>query len=124
MATDQTRRSLVTLAILFAAVCVLSVVARGPRIVDDVAALSRDPQQLQQALRDCRVRIAPADDPVCRAASEAWRRRFFGTANSHPSQTDAARPVRSQHPQGSQPTPSPAQLELHSTVSPSRLTEP
>jgi conjugative transfer region protein TrbK len=124
MATDQTRRSLVTLAILFAAVCVLSVVAGGPRVDKDVATLARNPQALQQVLHDCRMRMAPADDPACRAASEAWRRRFFGNANSHPSQPDAARPVRSQHPQGSQLTPSPAQLESHSTASLTRLIGP
>jgi conjugative transfer region protein TrbK len=124
MATDQTRRSLATSAILFAALCVLSVVARGPRIVDDVVALSHDPQALQQALRDCRVRIAPAHDPACTAASEAWRRRFFGHANPPTSTTDAARPVRSQASQRAQPAPAAAPWESLSTVYSSRLIGP
>lgn len=123
MATDQTRRSLVTLAILFAALCVLSVVARGPRVVDDVAALLRDPQALQQALRDCRARVAPADDPACKAASEAWRRRFFGHANP-PSITDAARQPRSRDLQLAQPAPAAAPRESLSTVNSSRLIGP
>jgi conjugative transfer region protein TrbK len=124
MATDQTRRSLVTLAILFAAVCVLSVVARGPRVDEDVATLARDPQALQRALRDCRMRMAPADDPACRAASEAWRRRFFGNARPPSSNTDAARQSRSQDSQLAQPAPSAAPVESLSAISPSRLTGP
>jgi conjugative transfer region protein TrbK len=124
MATDQTRRSLATLAILFVALCVLSVVARGPRIVDDVAALSRDPQQLRQALRDCRARVATADDPACRAASEAWRRRFFGNDESATRASHTESPAHPQDSQAPHPSSSSASPELHSTVNPSRLIGP
>lgn len=40
-------------------------------------ALARDPERLQTKLRECRRQVVPKDDPACRAASEAWRRRFF-----------------------------------------------
>ena len=43
-----------------------------------VEALARDPERLAAVLRECRQRIVPAEDPACRAASEAWRRHFFG----------------------------------------------
>ena len=44
-------------------------------------ALARDPERLKAALRECRAGVKPADDPGCRAAAEAWRRRFFGNQN-------------------------------------------
>ena len=51
-------------------------------------ALARDPERLQIKLRECRSQIVPAEDPACRAASEAWRRRFFG--DQPPNKTEHA----------------------------------
>lgn len=50
--------------------------------VDTVDALAKDPQRLRQVLHDCRQKQDAATDPLCIAASKAWRARFFGPAKA------------------------------------------
>lgn len=50
-----------------------------PRSNDDTPeSLARDPDRVKNLLRECRDDPSRAEDKRCRAASEAWRRRFFG----------------------------------------------
>lgn len=64
-------------------IVVMSVVMPGiVRADDTVDALSKDPQRLRQVLHDCRQKQDAANDPLCIAASKAWRVRFFGPAKA------------------------------------------
>jgi conjugative transfer region protein TrbK len=73
-------RSMVVAMLPACFVLALSLAGCGSGDAENTAdVLARNPERLKTALRECRAIIAPADDPACRTASEAWRRRFFGT---------------------------------------------
>lgn len=74
----MTRYSMGMGALLFAAIGMLSVLAaHTPTSDEHVARLPSDAERLQATLHKCRLLISPAQNPVCAAASEAWRHRFF-----------------------------------------------
>jgi conjugative transfer region protein TrbK len=110
MGTDMTLRSITALAVLAAVIGALA--AAGTEHNDDdekaIAALARDPQQLEAALRACRARIAPADDAECKTASEAWRRHFFEKGNASDPSTLSASVLQGETldaPVATEPTP-------------------
>jgi len=77
--------SLCRSTILFLAAFATTInLAACDRARTDIAqTLARDPQRLVVVLRQCRDDPTRSDERICRAASEAWRKRFFGHDRSH-----------------------------------------
>lgn len=52
--------------------------------------LAADPERLQETLKRCKADRAAVGDAACRAASEAYRKRFMGSGKSNydPQQVD------------------------------------
>ena len=48
---------------------------------DSIESLKRDPKRLEVVLRQCKQAPEAVSERECRAASEAWRQRFF--ADTH-----------------------------------------
>jgi len=87
-------RPMAVVALLFAILGGLSFLAQRSASTDAaIAALMNDPQRLQAALRECRLQIAPAEDPACAAAIEVWRRHFFGRGVADASGENSTRVV-------------------------------
>ena len=81
-------------ALLFAILGGLSFFAqRSASSETTITALMNDPQRLQAELRECRLQIAPTEDPACTVVLEAWRRHFFGRGVADASGENAARVV-------------------------------
>lgn len=60
---------------------------------DGIDALAADPMRLKAVRQQCQTDRAKAGEPVCQAAAEAFRRRFFaGTAGPDEYQTLADLP--------------------------------
>lgn len=50
---------------------------------DTVDSLTADPVRLKEVQRQCKLDRAKVGDSVCRAASEAYRRRFMGDGKAN-----------------------------------------
>jgi hypothetical protein len=62
--------------------CLLMLAACNPVKVPVTDAVSSDPNRMRELMRQCKVEWAKVGDATCTKASEAWRRRFFGTRES------------------------------------------
>jgi Conjugative transfer region protein TrbK len=49
---------------------------------DTAESLAADPNRLKEVMRQCRQDRAKANETLCNAASEAYRRRFMGDGKS------------------------------------------
>lgn len=56
---------------------ILGLVGCGNTSPDTAESLATHPDRLKEIMRQCREYYAKAGDPVCDAASEAFRRRFM-----------------------------------------------
>ncbi|MDQ6767441.1 MAG: EexN family lipoprotein [Candidatus Eremiobacteraeota bacterium] len=71
----------------------------------DAEALARDPQRLVAVLRQCRADPLWSDEKLCRAASEAWRRRFFDHDRTRASPSSNPQLPATPAPSATEPTP-------------------
>jgi hypothetical protein len=95
-------RGPVPLVTIVVAVLELAACDRSQSNIAD--SLARDPERLVAVLRQCRADASPSDDKVCRAATEAWRRRLFPSDQKHPSPPPQ---VKSEAPAQSEFEPAP-----------------
>ncbi|NPC57782.1 hypothetical protein [Caenimonas soli] len=63
------------------AACLLMLAACNP-VAPTAEAIASDPNRMRDLMRQCKVEWAKVGDATCTAASEAWRRHFFGKSDA------------------------------------------
>jgi hypothetical protein len=58
--------------------CMVMLTACNPIKIPSPDAIGGDPDRSRELMRQCKADWAKVGDATCRAATEAWRRRFMG----------------------------------------------
>ena len=62
--------------------CLVMLTACNPIKIPSADALASDPNRMRELMSQCKVEWVKVGDATCRAASEAWRRRFMGSGKA------------------------------------------
>jgi hypothetical protein len=75
--------------------CMVMLTACNPIKIPSPDAVGGDPDRSRELMRQCKADWAKVGDATCRAATEAWRRRFMGSDRSASAAQSAASSVPS-----------------------------
>ncbi|MBI5277758.1 MAG: hypothetical protein HY854_15005 [Burkholderiales bacterium] len=81
---------------LLKAACLVMLAACNPVKVPAADALASDPNRMRDLMRQCKIEWAKVGDATCTAATEAWRRRFFGKSAATNATTSSVRLPRTE----------------------------